>query len=290
MHRSSAVLLAVMAGVGLYFHHATAAPVAGLDSGSGEYDIVAAPEMFEGDIAGFPIEKRVTSGSQKGYSIRDYPRNAVLDMLGRWANGVVPYVISERFTESEVAQIERAIEEINNITAGLFLVHKEDQHENSVFVARGGPNTGCWSYVGVIGGQQTLNLEVAVNQGDPHCMHHGIIEHEFLHAIGLWHEQSRTDRNDHVEINWDNIHKNQQHNFAFYTDDEITHFDQPYDYDSLMHYGKYDFAIDRSEWTIRPKEPHHDTPIGQRRGLSPVDIAKLDLMYPAPTAPDAQQN
>ena len=51
----------------------------------------------------------------------------------------------------------------------------------------------CWSYVGMIGGKQKLNL------GD-WCLDEsrgggtGVVEHEFLHALGVYHEQARPDR------------------------------------------------------------------------------------------------
>ena len=53
-----------------------------------------------------------------------------------------------------------------------------------------GNDTGCWSYVGRLGGRQELNLQ----RGSPGCVHVGTIEHEMLHALGTWHEQSRPDR------------------------------------------------------------------------------------------------
>jgi len=61
-------------------------------------------------------------------------------------------------------------------------------------------NTGCWSYVGKIGGEQEINLQI------PGCVTmKGTVIHEIMHATGFWHEHSRYDRDDYIIINWNNI-------------------------------------------------------------------------------------
>ena len=57
----------------------------------------------------------------------------------------------------------------------------------------------CWSYIGrVFEGKQQLSI----GQG---CESDGIIIHELMHALGFYHEQSRSDRDDFVVIMWENI-------------------------------------------------------------------------------------
>lgn len=56
----------------------------------------------------------------------------------------------------------------------------------------------CWSPVGHQGGEQLISL----SEG---CHDKVSAVHELGHALGLWHEHSRSDRDDYLEIIWDNI-------------------------------------------------------------------------------------
>lgn len=99
--------------------------------------------------------------------------------------------------------------------------------------------------------------------------------HELLHCAGLFHEQSRKDRDDYVVINWGNIVSDKKHNF------EIASWSKdigPYNYDSIMHYHcrSRTFSIDPNIWIIWPKQY---AGIGQRIGLSAGDVSAIEAMY-----------
>ena len=72
---------------------------------------------------------------------------------------------------------------------------------------------------------------------DPGCINigdHRTTQHEFIHAFGFLHEQSRSDRDDYVRILWKNIIQKWKHNYreAGSRYKEYT----PYDGHSIMHY------------------------------------------------------
>ena len=69
------------------------------------------------------------------------------------------------------------------------------------------------------------------------------------------------------------------YNFDKYTLSDIQHLDAPYDYSSVMHYGSHAFAKGYGP-TIVPKKPA--SLLGQRNGLSDIDIWKINKLYNCP--------
>lgn len=61
--------------------------------------------------------------------------------------------------------------------------------------------SGCSSYVG----RQLSMTDQVVSIRSPGCTSLGTVSHEFLHALGFFHEQSRPDRDDFVTIQYENI-------------------------------------------------------------------------------------
>lgn len=101
--------------------------------------------------------------------------------------------------------------------------------------------------------------------------------HELGHVMGLYHEQSRSDRNTFVRIHTAEIEAGAEHNFdivAGATGRDLG----TYDLRSLMHYGAFAFARGANP-TITTVNPANQGLIGQRAGLSTGDILSLRQLY-----------
>jgi len=151
-----------------------------------------------------------------------------------WPNGIVPYVISSEFTSSEVALIEESMRMIESRTERCITFRRQVSSDtNWISIVN---KVGCWSFVG----RNTFpsSQEVSIQKGG--CMYKGTIVHEFLHAMGFWHEQSRADRDSFVRITYNNIMDG--YAYAFDREDNSQTFNLPYDLNSIMHYDNNAFS------------------------------------------------
>ena len=111
----------------------------------------------------------------------------------------------------------------------------------------------------------------------PSCFAFYTALHELGHAIGFYHEQSRPDRDEHVNIIYDNIKSGAQDQFELIGEDEVDSLGVGYDYNSIMHYDPHLFAVDRRKETIIALDP--TIPVGRQRVLSQLDILQTNLLY-----------
>lgn len=69
-----------------------------------------------------------------------------------------------------------------------------------------------------------------------------------------------------------------EHNFRKVSNETSTTNGVPYDYFSVMHYGKDAFSNGNGS-TIITKDPKFQDVIGQRLEVSPSDVLELNLLY-----------
>ncbi|CEF61324.1 Astacin-like metalloendopeptidase [Strongyloides ratti] len=110
------------------------------------------------------------------------------------------------------------------------------------------------------------------------CYNIGGILHETLHALGLFHEQCRPDRNSYVEVNENELGENYKGNCDKVYSYELFDYILPYDYGSIMHYGVFSFSKSGQK-TLIPKFPFYENTIGHLERLSFNDIKVLNLHY-----------
>ncbi len=139
------------------------------------------------------------------------------------------------------------------------------------------PATGCGSYVGKNGGKQPILLAAG-------CASSGAV-HEIGHALGAFHEHTRTDRDSFVVLEPANIQPGLLYNFDKYSLTSTGQDNGLYDFRSIMHYDSTAFSIDTvapQRTTIRQKA--NGKSISRSVALSSNDICWMKKRYfPAAT-------
>jgi len=178
-----------------------------------------------------------------------------------WNFGVIPYQIGSQFTADERNSIVAALnylDENSNLT-----LKPRNGDSDYIFFGKNFSDGIGWSPVGRQGGGQEIMLG---------GLSKGHIVHEVLHSAGFWHEQSRPDRDNHVEIIWDNIDSEFSYNFDKHLDARPL---GPYDYNSIMHYGAGAFGD--GETTIRRRSGSGS--VGRGDDLTGIDIDGINILY-----------
>ncbi|BHF63132.1 Bone morphoproteintic protein 1 [Sparganum proliferum] len=100
---------------------------------------------------------------------------------------------------------------------------------------------------------------------------------------GLYHEQSRPDRDVYLEIITENIKPENLHNFDKKDKDEINSLNETYDYDSVMHYSSTTFVKSGANETMRPIAFGPLPKIGHKVRPSEGDARQVNKLYKCPS-------
>lgn len=182
----------------------------------------------------------------------------------KWPGGRIPFVLDERLHHPD--KVLEAIEYLNLMTHVKFI--KKANQKDYVLITPGDQD--CYSYAGKIGGEQEIFLT-------SHC---GVKEilHEMMHTLGFMHEQTREDRDQYVEVLWDNIDEINHLQFKKIPNDFLGLTGRPFDFESIMLYDSYVFARSRQEPAMLTSSG--DIIPESNALLSQEDIERVNLAYP----------
>lgn len=182
--------------------------------------------------------------------------------LKLWSSNIIPIFIAPNLSEPD--RVIRALE----MFSGTVVRFVPFSGQEDVMVFEEGTGV-CKSYVGRIGGKQPLWIAPGCQPDD--------IAHEIMHALGFVHEQNRTDRDQFIVLNAENIDEQYQENFFRLPPSLMTVSGlAPFDFDSLMIYPPTMFSKN-GQPTMQSKVSEKE--IRPSVGLSPRDVERINRAY-----------
>jgi hypothetical protein len=204
-----------------------------------------------------------------------------------WPQTQIAYSISDNFDFKSIIKIEQTLLTIQNLLQ-VDLKHKciefqprDNQTDFIVFTNDGE----CTSDIGYSNGINKISLT-------KDCLDTNSIIHQVMHILGFDHENNRLDRNEHIDINFENYletnnSNNKSNRFkinSLLDAESLNH--SPYDYHSILHLNSNSFQKDKSIPLIKSKfnsfnnlmlinsEDRSTTNL-----MSPIDIIEIQNNY-----------
>lgn len=199
----------------------------------------------------------------------------------RWNDNTVHYQLSDFPSSSNAAKqlVYKAIKGIENKTYLNFIPKVQ--------------NDGVKSYINISYTEDKINYAYSDHIGrKPNGVNNvvipksmlvgsygvGVAIHEICHALGMYHEQSRVDRDQYINVDFTNAKDEAQ--FKTYKDRGDNGRDiGPFDFNSIMLYGSFDGAKDPMRPVMTKKDGSYFFP--QNDSLSQQDVQSLIHLYPA---------
>jgi len=206
-----------------------------------------------------------------------------LEFAKRWTRSIglddlpfghIPYTISSEMTSCERAAIMAAMHDISKYSCITFGPKKSTDRDFIHIIN----DQRSWSYVGKIGGNQSLSLDLGCTEDAPRRGGgKGMAIRFLMYALGFVPTQLRPDRDKFVKIFWANIIPGYETYFQKLPERCIDQLLGPYDYDSVMHDSSHAFSANGKRTILSIKDPLQK--LGQLNGLTTIDKDRLTKKY-----------
>lgn len=218
------------------------------------------PKLLGGDIL-------LRTGRPRKDRVIKFERSALVSQVSLWPRGIIFYELDESVAHLSDL-IWKVMQQFHDETCIRFIPRRQNEPDYIRLEAL----KGCSSYIGRIGGEQTVSL------GDG-CEYRGTIAHELLHSAGFFHHQNRSDRDEYLEILWDNIARGKESQFMKMAPHENLLLNK-FDYNSIMLYGPHTFGRTLDRVTMKPKQEGVTLlEVMEKQGLSELDIDNVNKLY-----------
>lgn len=200
--------------------------------------------------------------------------------FGGWDFGVIPVEFSPTLTEAQRAQFFRVCANWGARTLiscvpragqlGFLMVNDAESADRS---------SPCFSSVG-----QSSRLSVRMLNLGRNCWTDSVIYHEFGHALGLWHEHQRPDRDAYIILDLEPVPENARGNYSVVNlRDPLG----PYDFLSIMHYRNNAFATEPGRIVMSPREGYGSYANSMGTSTMPTDLdhESVAALYRRPMRP-----
>jgi hypothetical protein len=184
-----------------------------------------------------------------------------------WPSHEIPYLIDKNLDSTAV---KKAIQHFESETPIRF-VPLAAEHENGIVFVPSEEH--CASLLGMVGGVQPILLskDCGLTQ----------VLHEIMHALGFVHEHSREDRDQHLQVNWQNIQVPFLPQFNIVPDTLVHNYTGSvfsFDPQSIMLYPEHAFSKDPAKLTTlqsKTREPLRPS----QNSLSKIDKERIYYLY-----------
>lgn len=237
-----------------------------------EYRRVGTRAIFQGDmVLGLIAELHGTAAPRAGAASAPRHGSALLPDTVLWPSGVIPYLATPTLGKERRGRVAEAIEHVEEKTGLRFPPHAGEKNHLAFRRA-----AACRSRVGMVGGRQYVDVSRECDFGN--------LVHEICHALGLWHEHARPDRDRYIRLVKTSVRPGAWKDFSQKGGDFLAK--KPYDYESIMHYPRDAYVRADGLVTIEPipvsgaPQPVGDPKkMGQRDGLSEYDVKTIRTLY-----------